>query len=335
MARIRTVKPEFWTDGHMVRLSAFARLLYIGSWNFALCDNGHLPDDAMSLKLKVLPADPVDADELLEEIISTGRIVRKATGDGRSYLHIVRLVEHQKTDARWQSRCPYCLAEAHDTANGSPRPPQGSANHGEPPEDSAGNADTPGNSANLAETRASHDEPHPNSPQESKGKESKGSTTNSSSPASPPRDIEADAEPPDEDNPGQIPGMPRAPAAEKPPKPGSDDDPDWVKFWTIWPKKVGKPDARKAWAKAVTKVAPFVIIAAAERYRDLVVRREKRDKRHIKDPSGWLNGERWTDEIPGELASTSTDGRGGQGGARAQVNDVDWSKGFNMGGNRR
>lgn len=35
------------------------------------------------------------------------------------------------------------------------------------------------------------------------------------------------------------------------------------------------------------------------------------------------------------LRPTGTDGRSGQGGARSQVNNVDWSKGFNMGGNRR
>lgn len=38
MARIRTVKPEFWTDRRMVKLSPLARLLYISSWNFALCE---------------------------------------------------------------------------------------------------------------------------------------------------------------------------------------------------------------------------------------------------------------------------------------------------------
>ena len=30
MARIRTIKPDFWTDEKVVELSAFARLLFIG-----------------------------------------------------------------------------------------------------------------------------------------------------------------------------------------------------------------------------------------------------------------------------------------------------------------
>jgi hypothetical protein len=82
----------------------------------------------------------------------------------------------------------------------------------------------------------------------------------------------------------------------KKPEPGSDDDPDWMKFWEIWPKKVSKPEARKAWAKAVKKAPTAEILAGAEHYRILVIR-EKREKQHIKDPSGWLNGERWTDEV--------------------------------------
>ena len=35
MARIRTIKPQFWDDLKIGRLSRDARLLYIGLWNFA------------------------------------------------------------------------------------------------------------------------------------------------------------------------------------------------------------------------------------------------------------------------------------------------------------
>lgn len=111
MARIRSVKPEFWTDGTMVELSIPARLFYIGTWNFALCDRGHLPDDPRGLKLKILPADDVDAVVLLNELLAAGRIVRRYSSDGRSYLFIPRLGEHQKSDTRWQSRCPHCASE--------------------------------------------------------------------------------------------------------------------------------------------------------------------------------------------------------------------------------
>lgn len=108
MARIRTIKPDFWTDGNMVRLSPFARLLYIGMWNFTLCDHGHVADDAMKLKLQILPMDNVDVDALLAEIMAAGRVVRVADKDGRSYLLVKRFEDHQKIDPRWKTRCPAC-----------------------------------------------------------------------------------------------------------------------------------------------------------------------------------------------------------------------------------
>jgi hypothetical protein len=111
MARIRSVKPEFWTDGTIVQLSIPARLFYIGTWNFSLCDRGHLPDDALGLKLKIFPADDVDAASILAELLKAGRLTRRRSADGRTYLFNPRLGEHQKTDARWNSRCPHCTSE--------------------------------------------------------------------------------------------------------------------------------------------------------------------------------------------------------------------------------
>lgn len=91
MARIRTIKPEFWTDSKIVELSYPARLLFIGSWNFTMCDDGHLPADPMALKLKVMPADPVDPIELVDELVQTGVMNRGSTTDGRPYLHVPKL----------------------------------------------------------------------------------------------------------------------------------------------------------------------------------------------------------------------------------------------------
>lgn len=108
MARIRTIKPDFWTDGNMVSLSPFARLLYIGMWNFTLCDHGHVADDAMKLKLQILPMDNVDIEALLAEIMAQGRVTRVVSADGRTYLHVTRFEDHQKIDPRWKTRCPAC-----------------------------------------------------------------------------------------------------------------------------------------------------------------------------------------------------------------------------------
>ena len=116
MARIRSIKPDFWTDGDVVSLSYPARLLFIGSWNFAICDNGHVADDARRLKMQVLPADDVDPVALIDELIASGRMVRLLGSDGRTYLHIKRFTDHQKIEKRWTPRCPACLDEGLETA---------------------------------------------------------------------------------------------------------------------------------------------------------------------------------------------------------------------------
>ena len=108
MSRIRTIKPGFWTDGNIVVLSPFARLLYIGMWNFAMCDHGHVADDPMKLKLEVLPADDVDIVALIDELMVRRRVVRVEDPEGRSYLLVKRFEDHQKVDPRWKTRCPAC-----------------------------------------------------------------------------------------------------------------------------------------------------------------------------------------------------------------------------------
>ena len=56
MARIRTIKPQFWDDLKIGRLSRDARLLYIGLWNFA-DDLGVVIADPAWLKSKIFPYD--------------------------------------------------------------------------------------------------------------------------------------------------------------------------------------------------------------------------------------------------------------------------------------
>lgn len=68
-------------------------------------------------------------------------------------------------------------------------------------------------------------------------------------------------------------------------------------FWSVWPRKVAKPDARRAWDKAVKTVPGEVILAAAVAYRDNPGRP---DKQFIPHPATWLNRAGWGDELPEE-----------------------------------
>lgn len=99
---MRGIKPEIWTDSKFVRLSPLARLLFIGLWNHA-CDNGHVEDDAVELKIRLLPLDNCDINALLDEIAATGQIERT---DG--WLKVPKLPVHQRIDLRYLTLCARC-----------------------------------------------------------------------------------------------------------------------------------------------------------------------------------------------------------------------------------
>ncbi|MDR5878807.1 hypothetical protein [Caballeronia sp. LZ032] len=98
MARIRTVKPEFWTSAQVMDLSRDARLAFIGLWNF--CDDAGIhPASPKRLKAEVFPADDLSADsvaELIREMISSG-LVAEYSVDGEAFW-IVTGWHHQKID---------------------------------------------------------------------------------------------------------------------------------------------------------------------------------------------------------------------------------------------
>ncbi|KKM99277.1 hypothetical protein LCGC14_1149520 [marine sediment metagenome] len=103
MARIRTIKPEFWTDGTIVRLPFEARLLFIGLWNFA-DDAGYLPYDPIQLKLQVLPHDMVDAAVLIDLLVAAELLTLHEGVGSRNYLQIKGFDKHQKVSHPQPSR---------------------------------------------------------------------------------------------------------------------------------------------------------------------------------------------------------------------------------------
>jgi len=104
MARIRTLKPETWTDEKFVQLSYPARLLFMGLWNFA-DDDGRMECSPLRIKLQILPADPVDISELIGEIRGKKMVITYQVDD-KEYLQIVNFSKHQKVDKRTPSKFP-------------------------------------------------------------------------------------------------------------------------------------------------------------------------------------------------------------------------------------
>jgi len=92
--------------------------------------------------------------------------------------------------------------------------------------------------------------------------------------------------------------------AQRAPKPKPEDDPKWIEFWKAYPRKHGKTEALKAWAKAIKATDPNVIVAGARVYAERM-QRQGVDLSKIKMAQGWLNGQRWEDEDPANQPAPS------------------------------
>ena len=75
MARIRTIKPEFFKNEQLAELPAMSRLLFIGLWTLA--DRaGRLEDRPKRIKADVFPYDNMDVEKALNDLQSKGFIIR-------------------------------------------------------------------------------------------------------------------------------------------------------------------------------------------------------------------------------------------------------------------
>lgn len=95
MARIRTIKPEFFTSEDIVELEPLARLLYIALW----CEadkRGRLSWKPKTFKMRYFPADNVDIDALCDALVTRGLVCLY----GDSLAHIPSFEEHQHINPR-------------------------------------------------------------------------------------------------------------------------------------------------------------------------------------------------------------------------------------------
>lgn len=94
MSRIRSIHPGLWTDEAFVSLSPMARLLLMGIWN-ECDDNGSFAWSPLGLKMKILPADNADANELLAEMVEAG-IVKRYEVAGKPYGAVRNFCQYQR-----------------------------------------------------------------------------------------------------------------------------------------------------------------------------------------------------------------------------------------------
>jgi len=83
MARIRSTHPTQWTDEDFVKCSPYARLLAIGLRNEA-DDQGVFEWKPITIKIRLMPVDNVEIDELLTELVENRQVKRFEHG-GKSY----------------------------------------------------------------------------------------------------------------------------------------------------------------------------------------------------------------------------------------------------------
>ena len=114
MSRLRTIKPEFWSNPSVLCRLIEARLLFIGMWNF--CDDqGNIEASPFQIKCLVFPAENINIEPLLKDLEELKkipgtdlkeRLIIKYKVDGKEYYHIPGFIKHQRIDHPSKPRCP-------------------------------------------------------------------------------------------------------------------------------------------------------------------------------------------------------------------------------------
>ena len=107
MARIRTIKPSFWTDESVADLSRDCRLLLIGLISMA-DDDGRFLASPLAVSAYVFPHDNLPFPKIskwLEEIAARGTIRLYKVGN-REYGYFPKYRDHQKISHPQPSSLP-------------------------------------------------------------------------------------------------------------------------------------------------------------------------------------------------------------------------------------
>jgi hypothetical protein len=107
MARIRSIKPEFFTSISVANLPIEARLTFIGLWTH--CDDeGRCVDDARLIKAAVWPLDDRTAADIETDLgaLSEGSLIARYVVRGRRYIAVTGWLEHQRINRPSPSKFP-------------------------------------------------------------------------------------------------------------------------------------------------------------------------------------------------------------------------------------
>lgn len=97
MARIRSIKPQFWIDEKLAPLAPIDRLVFLGLLSMA-DDAGRLVDNVKSIDGYLFSETEDSARASLATLAELGRIERYTTDSGQRCIQIVHWARHQRVD---------------------------------------------------------------------------------------------------------------------------------------------------------------------------------------------------------------------------------------------
>jgi hypothetical protein len=105
VARIRTIKPEFWKDQRTAKWPALSRLAYVALWNES-DDEGRLRADPVYLRSTLFPYEPdLDMTEVLRPLIESKRLVIYED-EGETFGFLPKFRQHQTISNPSDSKLP-------------------------------------------------------------------------------------------------------------------------------------------------------------------------------------------------------------------------------------
>lgn len=259
MARIRSIKPEFWTNERVMECSPLARLLFIGLWNF--CDDaGNHPDAERTLKALIFPGDDIDSAtvrRLLDELSENGLLSLYAH-EGRRYLH-VNGWRHQKIEKPTVKYPPFTGVQQ-------------------------SNNESTGLAAQVVDEPSSNGRRvlDPGEEGERKGEDQDQEHVQTGQAGQ-------DARAPEQVS-SKVQGKAKPTSSKLDPLEGFDQ------FYRLYPRRQKRPDAEKAWRKLSPeqRQAAMAALPAHCQRPDWL----KDGGQFVPLPASWLNGQRWEDELP-------------------------------------
>lgn len=93
MARMRTLKPGFFTNDSLAEIAPLGRLLFAGLWTIADRE-GRLEYRPKKIKAELLPYDDCDVLALIADLVKAGFLIAYTVAD-TNYLQVTNFLRHQ------------------------------------------------------------------------------------------------------------------------------------------------------------------------------------------------------------------------------------------------